>query len=99
MASGGQRSPEAALHHLKALVKNAIGVDSVTVIQGRRAIWLALPEIAKTTAEDMVARVRRDFATNLADKKVIDVGDLHVKMASYPEDGKLPEQLINYIVL
>jgi len=83
MATDGKEMPSVILHRLQAVVKSATGVESVTVVQGRGAVWLALPEITKTAAEEMVRRVRQDFEANL-----------QIKVASYPDDGNLPEQLL-----
>jgi len=55
----------------------------VVVAQRQSAVWLALPEMAKTAAQDLAARVQKDFKATL-----------QVKLASYPEDGSLPEQLL-----
>jgi two-component sensor histidine kinase len=86
MAPDGKEAPAIVLHRLQAVVKSALGVESVTVVQGRGAVWLALPEIAKTAAEEMAKRVRQDFEANL-----------QIKVASYPDDGNLPEQLLQHL--
>jgi len=83
MAAEDLKGPDIILHRLEAVVKSALGVESVVVAQRQSAVWLALPEMAKTAAQDLAARVQKDFKATL-----------QVKLASYPEDGSLPEQLL-----
>jgi len=94
LANNGREMPAILLYRLQAVVKSALGVESVTVIQGRGAVWLALPEIAKAAAQEMARRVRRDAETSLAAAMDMPAAGLEVKIASYPEDANLPEELL-----
>ena len=86
MAPGEKETSDVVLHRLQAVVKKC-AERGVRDGDSRTRGCLAGPclKLPGTAAEDMAARVRNDF------------GALQVKVASYPEDGKLPEQLIRHL--
>jgi hypothetical protein len=53
--------------------------------------------MAKTAALDLVARVQKDFEASLEMPNSVPSKAVRVRLVSYPEDGLLPEQLLQQL--
>jgi len=98
MTGSHMEEPDVILHRLEAVVKSAFGVESVVVAQRQSAVWLALPEIAKMAAQNLATRVQTDFGASLQKPESVPSNAVQVKLVSYPEDGSLPEQLMERLI-
>jgi len=95
----GQDKIASIVHSLEQLVKTNLRCESDISIEDTRSILVVLPEIDKKGSELAVERFKSNLNDYLSREGLAKEIEVDLRAASFPEDAKTKEELLNMVQL